>query len=118
MAVVVIQPSGSDGWVAFQPDAVTRRPEPYPVADNPCRREPGFDGSASCQDCLRRRHGRFAVPTAWLSGAAEYEVVAMRVDGDQVGRVAGVCLGELGDPWIRGDQVLAPDREQAVVPGQ
>lgn len=41
-----------------------------------------------------------------LGGATEHDVRPVRVDGDEIGRVAGIGFGEFGDTGIGDDEVL------------
>jgi hypothetical protein len=50
-----------------------------------------------------------ASPRVWLCRSAEYGVVAVRVDRDEVGRVTGVGFMEVGQTSVSDDDMLTTD---------
>lgn len=66
-------------------------------------------------DGVRLGQVRDSIPHVRLGGAAEYDMITVRIDRDQVGRIACINFHELGDAWVADYYVLSADRRDAQV---
>lgn len=118
MPIVVDDPPTLSKLLLFKPNLQSGGAQPDPMLQNNRIPQQRLYRNASCQDRLRRTHIRLAVPGAQLCCTSEYNLIAVRVDGDQLRRVTRVDLQELGQAGVCRDHMLPADREERVVAGE